>query len=82
MRSVRFESETAAPERIAEATVTVCAGGAGNSILMSWALLEDRDYTAGLYRKRDRLGGVCVEPEKEGIRILDLRGQLKGGRMR
>src|SRR5579862_6532259 len=28
LRSIRFESETAALERIAEATVTVCVGGA------------------------------------------------------
>src|SRR5271168_4196143 len=50
LRSVRFESETAALERIAEATVTVCVDGAGNSILMSWALLEDHEYAADLYR--------------------------------
>jgi AcrR family transcriptional regulator len=56
LRSVRFESETAALERIAEATVTVCVGGAGNSILMSWALLEDHDYAADLYR--NEIGSV------------------------
>jgi AcrR family transcriptional regulator len=56
LRSVRFESETAALERIAEATVMVCVGGAGNSILMSWALLEDHDYAADLYR--NEIGSV------------------------
>jgi AcrR family transcriptional regulator len=56
LRSVRYESETAALERIAEATVTVCVGGAGNSILMSWALLEDHDYAADLYR--NEIGSV------------------------
>jgi AcrR family transcriptional regulator len=56
LHSVRFESETAALERIAEATVTVCVGGAGNSILMSWALLEDHDYAADLYR--NEIGSV------------------------
>jgi AcrR family transcriptional regulator len=56
LRSVSIESETAALERIAEATVTVCVGGAGNSILMSWALLEDHDYAADLYR--DEIGSV------------------------
>ena len=56
LHSVRFESETAAFERIAEATVTVCVGGAGNSILMSWALLEDHDYAADLYR--NEIGSV------------------------
>jgi AcrR family transcriptional regulator len=56
LRSARFESETAALERIAEATVTVCVGGAGNSILMSWALLEDHDYAADLYR--NEIGSV------------------------
>src|ERR1700691_3003178 len=34
------ESEPSVVERIAEATVKVCTSGAGNSILMSWALLE------------------------------------------
>jgi len=56
LRSVRFESETAAIERNAEATVTVCVGGAGNSTLMSWALLEDHDYAADLYR--NEIGSV------------------------
>jgi AcrR family transcriptional regulator len=56
LHSVRFESEKAALERIAEATVTVCVGGVGNSILMSWALLEDHDYAADLYR--NEIGAV------------------------
>jgi AcrR family transcriptional regulator len=56
LRSARLESETFALERIAEATVTVCVDGAGNSILMSWALLEDHDYAADLYR--DEIGSV------------------------
>jgi AcrR family transcriptional regulator len=51
-----YESETAAVERIAEATVMVCTSGAGNSILTSWALLEDHDYAANLYR--DEIGSV------------------------
>lgn len=45
-----YESETVAVERIAEATVTVCVDGAASSILTSWALLEDHDYAANLYR--------------------------------
>ena len=36
--------------------MTVCVGGAGNSILMSWALLEDHDYAADLYR--NEIGSV------------------------
>jgi AcrR family transcriptional regulator len=54
--SAVYESEAAAVERIAEATVKVCASGAGNSILTSWALLEDHDYAANLYR--DEIGSV------------------------
>src|SRR5216683_1982330 len=38
--SAVYESETAAIQRIAEATVTVCVAGAGESILTNWALLE------------------------------------------
>jgi AcrR family transcriptional regulator len=56
LRSVSYESETAALERIAEVTVTVCVGDAGNSILMSWALLEDHDHAADLYR--NEIGSV------------------------
>jgi AcrR family transcriptional regulator len=54
--SAVFESEVAAVERIAEATVKVCTSGAGNSILTSWALLEDHEYAANLYR--DEIGSV------------------------
>jgi AcrR family transcriptional regulator len=54
--SVVYENEAAAVERIAEATVTVCTSGAGNSILTSWALLEDHEYAANLYR--DEIGSV------------------------
>jgi AcrR family transcriptional regulator len=52
------ESETAAIRRIAEATVTVCVAGAANSILMNWALLEDPEYAADLYR--DEVGSVEI----------------------
>ncbi|HEY3825156.1 MAG TPA: TetR/AcrR family transcriptional regulator [Bryobacteraceae bacterium] len=54
--SAIYESEAAAVERIAEATVKVCTSGAGNSILTSWALLEDHEYAANLYR--DEIGSV------------------------
>jgi AcrR family transcriptional regulator len=54
--SAGYESEAAAVERIAAATVKVCTSGAGNSILTSWALLEDHEYTAELYR--DEIGSV------------------------
>ena len=54
--SAIYASETDAVERIAEATVTVCIGGAGSSILTSWALLEDYDYAANLYR--NEIGSV------------------------
>jgi AcrR family transcriptional regulator len=50
------ESEVAAIQRIAEATVTACVARDGNSILMNWALLEDPAHTAGLYR--DEIGSV------------------------
>jgi AcrR family transcriptional regulator len=50
------ESEAAAVECIAEATVKVCTSDAGNSILTSWALLEDHEYAANLYR--DEIGSV------------------------
>jgi AcrR family transcriptional regulator len=55
-RAAIYESETIAVERIAEATVTVCVDGAANSILTSWALLEDHDYAANLYR--NEIGSV------------------------
>jgi AcrR family transcriptional regulator len=54
--SAVYESEVAAVERIAEATVKVCSSSAGNSILTSWALLEDHEYAANLYR--DEIGSV------------------------
>jgi len=54
--SAVYESEKAAIQRIAEVTVTGCVGGAGNSILTNWALLEDPEYAADLYR--NELGAV------------------------
>jgi hypothetical protein len=54
--SAVYESEAAAVERIAEATVKVGTSGAGNSILTSWALLEDHEHAANLYR--DEIGSV------------------------
>ena len=54
--SAVYESEAAAVARVAEATVTACTSGAGNSILTSWALLEDHEYAANLYR--DEIGSV------------------------
>ena len=54
--SAVYESETAAVQHIAEATVTGCVAGAGNSILTNWALLEDHEYAADLYR--DEIGSV------------------------
>jgi AcrR family transcriptional regulator len=54
--SANYGTETIAVERIAEATVTVCVDGAGSSVLTSWALLEDHDYAANLYR--DEIGAV------------------------
>jgi len=50
MVSAIYDSETAAIQHIAEATVTVCVAGAGNSTLTNWALLEDPEYAADLYR--------------------------------
>src|SRR5882757_2484899 len=54
--SARYESETDAIQNLAEATVTGCVAEAGNSTLTSWALLEDHDYAADLYR--DEIGAV------------------------
>ncbi len=54
--SANYESEPIAVERIAEATVTVCVDDAGSSVLTSWALLEDHDYAANLYR--NEIGSV------------------------
>jgi AcrR family transcriptional regulator len=48
--SAVYANEAAAVERIAEATVKVCTSGAGNAILTSWALLEDHEHAANLYR--------------------------------
>jgi AcrR family transcriptional regulator len=56
--SAANESEVAAIRRIAEATVTVCAAGPENSILMNWALMEDHRYAADLYR--DEIGSVEI----------------------
>jgi AcrR family transcriptional regulator len=56
--SAVYESEIAAVQRIAEATVTGCATGAGNSILTNWALLEDHENAADLYR--DEIGSVEI----------------------
>ena len=52
------ENETAAVQHIAEATVIVCAAGDGNSRLTHWALLEDPEYAADLYRRE--LGSVEI----------------------
>ena len=54
--SAVYDSEAAAIEGIADATVKVCTSGAGNSILTSWALLEDHEHAANLYR--DEIGSV------------------------
>ena len=56
--SAVYESEIAAIQRIAEATVTGCAAGDGNSILMNWALLEDHEHASDLYR--DEIGSVEI----------------------
>ena len=56
MLSASYQSETIAVQRIAEATVMVCVDGAATSILTSWALLEDHDYAANLYR--NEIGSV------------------------
>jgi AcrR family transcriptional regulator len=74
-----FASETAVIQRIAEATVTVCAAGAGNSILTNWALLEDPEYAADLYR--NEIGSVEIVwnrkfterfPDSRSRRILSI----------
>ena len=61
--STEYESETAAVQRMAEATVTVCVAGAGNSRLTHWALLEDPEYAADLYRHE--LGSVEIVWNRE-----------------
>ena len=48
--SAIYAGEIEAVGRIAEATVTGCVDSAASSILTSWALLEDHDYAADLYR--------------------------------
>ena len=56
--SAVYESEIAAVQHIAEATVTGCAAGDGNSILTNWALLEDHENASDLYR--DEIGSVEI----------------------
>jgi AcrR family transcriptional regulator len=77
--SIEYESETAAIQGIAEATVTACVAGAGNSMLTHWALLEDPDYAADLYRHE--LGSVEIVwnrafadrfPDSRSCRILSV----------
>jgi len=77
--SAIYENETAAIQRIAEATVTVCVAGAGNSTLTNWALLEDPEYAADLYR--DEMGSVEMlwirefaerSPDSRSRRILSV----------
>jgi AcrR family transcriptional regulator len=62
---VTDESEIAAIERIAEATVTVCVTGAGNSILTNWALLEVPEYATDLYRNEMGLVEIMWNRELE-----------------
>jgi AcrR family transcriptional regulator len=78
--SAVYESETAAVQHIAEATVTGCVAGAGNSILTNWALLEDHEYAADLYR--NEMGSVEIVwdgafakrfPDSRSRRILSVR---------
>jgi hypothetical protein len=80
MVSAAYESEMAAIQRIAEATVTVCVTGAGNSVLTNWALLEVPEYAADLYR--DEMGSVEIVwnrefverfPDSRSRRILSVR---------
>ena len=54
--SAIYAGEIEAVGRIAEATVTGCVDGAASSILTNWALLEDHDYAANLYR--NEIGSV------------------------
>jgi AcrR family transcriptional regulator len=56
--SAVYESETVAIQRIAAVTVTGCVAGGANSILTNWALLEDPEYAADLYR--NELGSVEI----------------------
>jgi AcrR family transcriptional regulator len=57
------ESATTAVHRVAEATVTVCVAGAGNSTLTTWALLESPEYAAELYR--NEIGSVEIVWNRE-----------------
>jgi AcrR family transcriptional regulator len=77
--SAVLENEIAAIQRIAEATVTVCVTGAGNSILTNWALLEDPEYAADLYRNEMGLVEIVWNrefaerfPDSRSRRILHL----------
>jgi AcrR family transcriptional regulator len=62
---VTCESEIAAIQRIAEATVTVYVTGAGNSILTNWALLEVPEYATDLYRNEMGLVEIVWNQELE-----------------
>jgi AcrR family transcriptional regulator len=74
MVSAAYESEMAAIQRIAEATVTVCVTGAGNSVLTNWALLEVPEYAADLYR--DEMGSVEIVWNREFVeRFPDSRSR-------
>ena len=77
--SARYESEIAAIRHIAEATVIVCVTGPANSRLTHWALLEDPEYAADLYRHE--LGSVELVwnrefagrfPDSRSCRILSV----------
>jgi AcrR family transcriptional regulator len=77
--SAVYESEPDAIRGIAEATVTVCVAGVGSSILMNWALLEDPEYSAELYR--NEMGSVEIVwdralaeriPDPDSRRILSV----------
>src|SRR6202042_3479698 len=61
--SAVFVSEIAAIQCIAEETVTVCVTGAGNSILTNWALLEDHEHAADLYR--NEIGSIEIVWNRE-----------------
>jgi AcrR family transcriptional regulator len=56
--SAVYGSETDAIRAIAEATVTVGVAGVGSSILTNWALLEDPEFAAELYR--NEMGSVEI----------------------
>lgn len=50
-------------ERMAEATVSVCASGPGNAVLTNWALLEAPEYAADLCRKEIISIGILWDRE-------------------